>query len=292
MIVLPPMTVDSTTLLSSSIPEPDASEASLWVSGNTYALNDKVYLTTTHKIYQCIIAGVSTTIPSTAIYDTVPMWTEIGSTNRYAMFDLYRNSRSTTTTGQILVVVKPSYRIDTIAILDLLNVTSISVVVQQNTTTIYSTTIATPSSTSLCTSIPPFYNTTATVTINGSTASTIGVGAVIFGVSEDIGFLQNKVKLDTINMSTVSRDIYGNANLVPRRNIPRISCTTLIASSATTRLTKLRSDLNAVPCLWVGLEEVADTYYEPTVVLGFYRAFSISLDNPIAATVTLELEEI
>jgi hypothetical protein len=48
---LPPITVDATTLTSTTVSEPDTGETA-WSSGSTYVLGDRVINTTTHRTYE------------------------------------------------------------------------------------------------------------------------------------------------------------------------------------------------------------------------------------------------
>lgn len=51
MRALPPITVDATTLTSTTVSEPDTGETA-WSSGSTYVLGDRVINTTTHRTYE------------------------------------------------------------------------------------------------------------------------------------------------------------------------------------------------------------------------------------------------
>jgi hypothetical protein len=139
--------------------------------------------------------------------------------------------------------------------------------------------------------LQPYYGLVITITLTGT--GTIKCGNCILGTYENIGFVQRGASVDTINFSTVDRDLYGNATLIQRRNIPKISTSLIVDNTKINKVAKLREYLNAKPAVWSGLDQsVSDSYYESLLVLGFYKNFTINIDNPIAITINLELEEI
>ena len=82
MRVIPPLDISTGILTSSTIAEPSVGE-SAWVSGTTYNVGDQVILVSTHRKYQRLITGAGTITPDLDVTN----WLDIGSTNKYAMFD-------------------------------------------------------------------------------------------------------------------------------------------------------------------------------------------------------------
>lgn len=286
MIVIPQTAI---SIISSSITEPAAGDGTLWVTGTVYAKGDIVYLNTNHKTYYCIVAGTSNQSPDLNIYAVAPMWTEYGATNKYTLLDLYR-SKSTTATGTYSVVLSTTTRFDTVAIYKATANTLTVSVSNPTAGTFYTKNFSdVVSNTVLCEDIPPYYNCTITVTASGSSIALSGLTA---GISEFIGYIQKNTKLDSNNYSIVNRDIYGNVTLNKRRNVPKISCEVMCDPLLVGRISEVRDDINAKPVLWVGLESQPNSpYYQPLVLKGFYRSFKIQLEE-LAATISLELEEV
>lgn len=56
MIVIPPIPITSSVLASSTVAEPSAGEV-VWNAATSYAVGDVVIRTTTHRKYECQIAG-------------------------------------------------------------------------------------------------------------------------------------------------------------------------------------------------------------------------------------------
>lgn len=301
MIVIPPLTLTTSMLSSSSVSEPDTTYdlgASAWTSGSGYAVNDYVYRTTTHKIYQCIVAVTAASAASTALPESnvlvglngVKYWAEVRPTNRWAMFDVYRNTKTYASTS-ITVSVVLGQRFDAIALLDLENVTSVIVTVVHSTGTATVVNQSVSGDSVIKFGFPPYFSPTATVTLSGT--GVLGVGACVFGIYENIGYIQRNIDTDFINMSTVSRDIYGNATLNQKRSIPTIRANVMFDPKQIDRIAALRTSLNAIPAVWSGLDDsTTDNYYDSLLVLGFYKRFALNIDNPITVVANLELEEI
>ena len=87
--VLVPITVDDTKLSSATIAEPAAGET-VWASG-TYAIDDERIVISTHRVYSCVQAHTGRAVSPEA--DSA-YWLEKRPTQRYAVFDGYRNTKS------------------------------------------------------------------------------------------------------------------------------------------------------------------------------------------------------
>ena len=49
---------------------------------------------------------------------------------------------------------------------------------------------------------------------------------------------------------------------------------------------------NAVPALWSGLDDQESGYFSALLIVGVYKRFTISMDQPEDALISLELEEV
>lgn len=301
MIVVPPISITDALLYSSNIVEPDANDsgATAWVSGSAYTVGAYVYRPTTHKIYKCINAitagsAASTALPEVSVFNTSSPWVEDRPTNKWDMFDLLRNTATKSSTGEISVVLKPDQRIDAVALVGLVNVSHITIIATYGTIgmhTVIDEDLADGTTSILELDVPPFYNVTLSISLYGT--GTIECGGCIIGIYKDLGNTQSDVSVDSTNFSTVDRDTYGAASMVQRRSIPRISLTTFIRPEAVNLVSEIRDRLNATPALWSGMNtDNTHNYYESLLIVGFYKTFRFSLDNPIGVFVDLELEEI
>lgn len=265
----------------------------------TYALGDYVIDATAHEVYQSLAAGNI----GNALTDAAK-WVLTGTTNKWAMFDFDR-SVGTAQASPLTVVFAPVKRVTALALLGLVG-TSVTVTMTVAAVTVYTATVSltgretiswsayffgefaqVPSV--LLTDLPPYANASIAVTLTGTSVS---CGACVVGVAVDLGRVQYGAKSDGLNFSRIDRDEFGNSVLVRRRTVPRTSQTILFPKENTNILRTVRSDLNASPAVWSGLEDQSSDYFESLLILGIYKQFEISLDHPSHGILNLELEEL
>jgi hypothetical protein len=139
--------------------------------------------------------------------------------------------------------------------------------------------------------LPPYVAGVVTVTFTRA-AGDVTVGGLILGTSVYVGDTQYNAESDALNFSTVERDEFGNSQLIPRRTVPKTNQTLFCTKERVNRIIKVREEQNAVPALWSGLDDDTDGYFESLLILGYYRRFTVSLDHPDVAVISLELEEV
>jgi hypothetical protein len=135
-----------------------------------------------------------------------------------------------------------------------------------------------------------YFNLKIAITFTGSPDMSVGVCAV--GNSTFIGRLQHGAELDILNFSTMERDIFGNAVLVPRKEVATLSAKLFVDKRIFENVQLIKNDLDARPAVWVGIDDPEDHYYHSLIFLGVYRDFNFQLDNPIGPTASLEVEEL
>lgn len=104
MEILVPQTITDAQFTSSSIVEPDAGETA-WVSGGTYALGDRRIRTTTHRIYECVLAHTGRAVLPE---DDAAYWLEYRPTNKWAMLDGTVSTQSFDT-DPLVFVINPGF---------------------------------------------------------------------------------------------------------------------------------------------------------------------------------------
>jgi hypothetical protein len=303
MKVIPHITITDAMLTSSTAAEPGAGET-LWNVGTAYSVAQTCYLATTHRRYECLIAHTGAS-PDVNLTGTTPKWLELGPTNKWSMFDTLRNT-ATTVTSPLTVVIALDQRIDSLALIGLVG-TSATITMTVGATTVYSYTTSLTLRNTLTWSgyyfgtfgqqkalvrfdLPPYASAVLTITITGTT---VACGGVVLGTAVDIGKTQYNPVSGALNFSRIDRDVFGNAVLLQRRSVPRTDQTLLADKAKVNKIIEVRESLNAVPALWSGLDD-KDThgYFDAVLIFGIYKEFSISLDYPDYAKVTLQLEEI
>ena len=281
-------------------------------SGTTYALGDTVSSATTHRVYESLqAANLNNALPVSPEKATA-WWLDIGPNNRWAMFDLERNTK-TYWTSPLVIKLAPGKRIRAIAMLGL-DATSVRVkmddVVGSPQTTHYDATVNLQERTEPVTDwydyfflefgtkaafvlfdLPRYAGDILTVTVT-NTGGPAAVGALVIGTDQYIGETEHGAESDAINFSVIERDAFGNATLTPRRSIPKVNQLVKAQKTATRDIFNLRTALNAVPAVWTSLDDSTDDWFEPFLILGIYRKFTINAADPVYSDVNLEIEEL
>jgi hypothetical protein len=275
------------------------------VQGATRAYNNRIYEALTAH------TSGSTNTPPTLPETTNEYWTDVGPTNKWAMFDLSTNTKTAMAPGAPLtVVLAPGQRINTVGITGL----SAHAVTVTATSVYGGGTVFGPVTTNLVIrnvadgydyafepfriqpslahfDLPAFSDIVVTITITAATGN-VKCGAVVLGTYVYLGDVQYGARGDSINFSTVTRDAWGNATLVPRRSVDKILCTTKVNSFGVNKIRSVRSELNAVPALYSGLDDGSSEWFDMLLTVGIYKTFEIDASDPRQATIQLEVEEI
>jgi hypothetical protein len=141
----------------------------------------------------------------------------------------------------------------------------------------------------LFTDIPPISGSDVYVSFYRAAGPVI-VSAVCVGVARSIGSIQYGAERDVQNFSTVSRDTFGNAILIRRQNVPKVSGQCWVPASSVPALEIIRDGLNAEPAVWAGLEDIDANYFRAMFMLGVYNQFRITATYPEVAVLTLEVQ--
>ena len=303
VIVTPPLAMTDSMLISSTVPEPDASLGEVVWTSATYALGNRRIVVATHRVYECTIAGASAITPQS----DPTRWLDVGPTNRWAMFDLDRNT-ATIAASPLTVVIRPGARVGT-AVLVGLDVTAASITQVAGGNTTYTTsanlvTRRTLTATDYCFgpfgfkrllakyNLPLFTGAELTITMTKATGS-VKCGGVVLGTSVNLGPLLEDVDISGLNFSQVQRDGFGNAILKAVRRVPTISGTVFVAAKTVAKVKEIELQLDAKPAFWnFGGDYVNHPYYDVTQFLGHYQKFQLKLDNYFNATLNLTVEEI
>ena len=301
MKVITPIEITDAILTSSTIAEPDTGE-SAWNAATSYVLGDVVIRTTTHKKYENILAGIDAGVP-----ESTPLrWVEVGSTNRYAMFDTLRNTQSIKA-SPVTVVLTPNARIDSLGLLSV-DADSVHIVVTNGAETVYEVTRSLGSHdvydwysyyfapfkkipNLVFFDIPPY--STSVITLTFTSVSAIKIGAIVLGNQTDLGKAIHGVSSEEQNFSRIEREVTGESILLPRRSIPKINIQTIAVPDRLNIIREARKNLNAVPSVWSGLnDKLENPYFETVLLLGIYKKFEININDAFQVAINLEIEEI
>ena len=283
-------------------------------AATTYGLGDTC--SANHRCYESLAASnVGNPLPVLPETQTTK-WIDIGPTNKYAMFDLSANTQ-TVLASPLTVVITPGQRINTIGLCGLsTNQVQIRATSVMGGGTVYPSAYS-ESSTGIFNlntrivadgydyafepfstmpsmvvfDLPPYSDIIVTITIS-ATSGNVKCGSCVMGTYIYLGDSQFGASNDGLNFSTVTRDLYGNATLVPRRTLPKTDQKLMVSASRVNKVKAARVLLNATPALWTGLDDGMNAYFDMLTILGIYNKFTIGAVYNDMAEVTLGLEEI
>jgi hypothetical protein len=305
MRVIVPLVITPALLVSSNVPEPDASMGEVVWAAGAFAKGDKRIVVSTHRIYEAL-ADIAASTVSPDLDPT--QWQDIGPTNRWAMFALDRNTQ-TVLASPLIVVIAPGKRVDAFALTGL-DATGETVEMDTGGPPVYTyteslvTRITTTwsdyffgefgsKSSSVRFDLPPVTGAEITITLtNGS--GPVKCAACVIGNSFDIGSAELGAESLALNFSEIKREFDGSlSTLIPRRTVPKTTQNILLPKSEVNKTRYLRSKLNASPAVWSTLgDNNEDGYFEALLILGVYKEWTINMAHPEHAKITLELEEI
>ena len=300
-----PTTINDARLTSSTVPETDYPA---WNAATNYTVDARVIRTTTHRVYECLIAGVNATLPENATTGATPRWLDLGATNKWAMFD-GKVGTATTATDSLTVVLAPG-RINSLAIMQAdaglievdLNVYGTSVfsasinmtagnavgdwyqyfyepVYQQDSLVITDLVDA-----SLL-DIPAYSEGVLTVTLS-KTSGTVSIGALIVGLYADLGTTQYQPTIGIVDYSRKDTDAFGNTTVLQRTYSKRMHASVVTLKSDIDNVARLLAQYRSTPLVWVG----AGNLYTSMIIFGFYKDWEISIDNYSFGTLSLQVE--
>lgn len=258
-------------------------------SGATaYVTGDRVIETTNHLEYLALANSTGV-----ALTDETK-WQLQGPTNRWRAFDMIRNTGATGPSPMVFTIT-PGQRIDAMALAGIVaDGFTISLKVASVEVWTYSESLSSRNTllwsdyflgdfiyrtVSAVFDIPKYSGAELTVTFTRSSGD-VTVGALWIGSAVDIGELEVEPNLGRRNFSRFDEGDDGTLTLIQKRTKPEQSWVLYTPKSRLPKITPLIELLNAVPGMWVGLDDPTDEYFEPTIVVGVYTRFDITPSHP------------
>ena len=279
-----------------------ASGETLWDAATNYTVGQVAARTTTHHLYENLIAGVNATLPELATTGATPRWLDLGATNRWSQFD-QKIGTATTSTTSLTTIVKPGLG-EGLALLDLIGVTAkisatdagSGVVIFERTVDLDSTTIESvfdwmfsdrvQKRNVVITDIPAQYpNMVVAVTIESTTGSAIGVFAV--GRAIFIGATEYGAGAGIINFGKVTDDGFGNRTWIEGDWANRVTLPMVGNTSDFNRIHRQLATVRSTPCIYIG--SALDSM-EPLVCYGVFRDLYITVPNYPSIAMNLEID--
>lgn len=287
-------------LLSSNVPEADYAA---WAAGTAYALGAKVIRTTTHSVYERVVAGTTATPPE----NDGANWTRVGPTNRWGMFD-QKVGTVTTQANSISVTLKPG-RANCLSLhnADAAEVT-VSVVMDAEvvfTATVdltsrnvvgdwyayyyepvYSQTevVLTDLLDAALLAMPAAGDAEITVTLS-RTGGTVSLGMLVVGMEFHIGETQWQPSVGIRDYSIKKADAWGNYDLEQGEYARVMSATVEVPSSEADNVANVMSQYRATNAVWIGAKE-----FGSLVIYGFLSDWRLVHRDVTTSIFSMEVE--
>ncbi len=253
-----PATITDAVLAASSVPEDDYPA---WSSGATYAQGARVIRG--HRCWESLTVANIGNEPTAAS----PDWTDIGPTNRWAMFDEALGT-VTAAAGNIVITLDPIDDVNAVALLD---VAAPLVRVQASG---YDRSRAPVGSTVTFLDLP---DTTDPITITIAAANGASVGTLLMGRMVGLGVTETSPSAGITDYSRKEVDDFGDVTVVERAWAKRMGVRALLRSSAADMVISRLASVRARPCLWIGAEDV-----ETLSIYGFYKDFAVTIGENVS----------
>lgn len=297
--IVEPVTITDSMILSSNLSE---SDYSAWNSGTTYALGDRVILTSTHKIYESLQASNLNKNPTTE----TTWWIEVSPTNKWRCFDT-SSTTQTLATGISPPVISYEFELgqaaNCVAFLNVTGCNTIHIVMDDPTYGIVYDEEVSLARTQLSSDwwawffgtrreknqyialdLPTYPYATITVTLDGT--PDLGVGVIMFGQQQNFSLgMRYGARLGIQDYSRKETNDFGDTVFVTRAYAKRASYDVFLENEELDTFQKYLSSIRAIPCLWVGSNE-----FEATTIFGFYKNFDILLNYPNHSECSLDIE--
>jgi hypothetical protein len=286
-----------------------------WSAATAYVVGDEVVLTSTHRVYECIINNTNFTPQNNEA-----KWLDVGYTNKFRAMSRESGTGSIMDSAEPLILsfYSPTDSIQAIGLTELLgynvkvvstNLNDSSQNIVKDTTRIYTTSVYdwltyynsqdTPPNTDFLYATNSYSaNTNSIISVELTSNSQPGskIGHAVFGVPVSMGSLIEQGAGSTVlNFSSITRDTFGKATIVQRANKYKTNCTFTLPVSYLDQVYKIRESLNTIPTAWFGMDtatSLTSSYSKTFAIFGFYRTFSINAASNVHMRVSLEVEEL
>lgn len=316
MRLIDPIIITDSEFTSSTIPEPDTGET-LWSGATSYAIGDEALVTDAteseddHWIYIALQANTNKYPPNNQTGDT-PIWAKYKRSNRWRMWD-DRSKSYSFKTDSIIVALTPGSLFNS---LGLFNITGDAVdvlMVDPTAGTVYDESIDMLDLTGINDFYPWFFNPlafkktivltdlpaypAATITITiANTGDTAEVGEYVLGTLQELGDSGYPYSGGVDNYNRKTRDDLGFATIEEREFFNYIDYSFLDETNRVFATKEVIGEFTLRPAVFIGYlddAEVGDSgLARETIIFGYVKSYSYTVDNPNKASHSLQVEEL
>ena len=222
-----------------------------------------------------------------------PTWIEVGSSNKYAMFDQSTNQKSFFGTSTKSVTLNNVGLSNTLGLFAISGINSATITVKnQGGTTLYTETKSTddPSGafadlklTDLLFEYPPFDDTDITISFTGTDME---VGGIATGLAEQIGTAVAGTSLGDTDYSTLEYDEFGNVKYIERPIVPYHNFQTDVEKRFSIAVARKIQSVRGINAVWIA--DIGEP--EKLVALGRCERSPITYDNPSLVSYSIKVK--
>ena len=296
MIIIKPVAVTASTLTASNVAETDYPA---WTAGTYTIGNRRIY---DHKIYE-VVAASTTDQPNTGASAIPATWIFVSATNRYKMFDISVGS-GTTNAGSINITITPTTVCNSVVLFNVDGATAQLIVRTSGGTIVYNQTvsladyseltsyynyyflpIAETGATELAFLDIPNYSGASFQLIIDAGGGTATCGEMIIGQKSALAVTNFGTSVGIKDYSVKTIDDFGNVTITTRPYSKRADYDVTVETTQVSQFTKFLASIRSTPAVYIG-----DELRGETIVLGYYRDFSVVLSNPSISECSLSVE--
>lgn len=300
MIIVPLTPVTDAVLLASTAPETDHPE---WVSGSNYTAGTRCIRPALHAVYERVVAGAGTTPPESDLVN----WLLVGATNRWAMFDDKRGTKTTSATGTLSVTLRPG-PIGALGLIDIAGAEQAVLTMRDapggalvdtwthtldgSIVTSFFDWFAAPielADSLILTKLPEiYYDPELTLTLTGP--GTVSCGVCRFGRAVAAGNTRWDPQITLLDWSGKSTDQWGATKFVEGDWARRIDLVVEVMKADTQRVLKTLAAVRGKPAMYVGTTEAGLTGLLSAV--GKFNDVRFVMSNAVKHVLSIQIEEL
>ena len=290
MRIISPIKVADAALVS-NVAEDDAPA---WAAGSYNVADEAVYL---HRVYRA--AATTTDRPDIGAMADPPTWIDLGSTNRWRMFDDVIG-QPTAKSGDIEVSLTPGVVMNGLAFFGLLGSMLHIVVHDPVEGLVYERSEPLQDNAAIrdwfayffepieyrqdivIIDLPNYRLATTTITISGSETA---CGELVAGAQRLLGYAKYGTSVGIIDYSKKTVDQWGGISVTPRGFAKKADFDVGVETADVFSVQRALAAIRARPVVFIG-----NTEHPETVVYGFFRDFRIVISRPSISDCTIEVE--
>lgn len=239
----------------------------LWVANTNYSVGTEVFVSSTHRVYKCSAAGSDAISPES----NPAKWTDMRPTNKWAAFDWYQNTKSSSNSDLFFEFNTGEYFANSVSVFGIIcNFVKIEVFDETNAIVYSSIKQAIREASSwydyyfgiqsykrniIDNKIPIGVNYSIRVTLIGAGSSIRSVGMICIGqyisLVDNIGGIEWGATITPTTLNTREIKYDGTIKIIQRGVYELMSCQSQSKINQADISTEILRDVIGIPCVWI-----------------------------------------